>query len=139
MSSMEGDTMETPKKTYSELEWIIKDQVHQLTTVTDKATRAANAYTGLQKKVTRLLGKISKITIPPDQLQQLATRAAGFAAEDNWAEAEKILRNYRRIGECPRCSINLYGAEKTPDAHIMPCGVGGCPYDKTESTDASTD
>jgi len=75
--------------------------------------------------------KIATLVIPPDEFRETARRLAGFAKQGEWNAVKKILTNYKIVGSCSNCGINVYGKEVLPDPGTMPCNTPGCPFEKS--------
>ncbi len=76
-----------------------------------------------------LFGTLARLEVPAEELRAVIRRLCGAAQIGNWAFVHRMAGRYsdfRIVGVCKRCGINLYGHGE-PD--VMPCNVPGCPYE----------
>jgi hypothetical protein len=68
---------------------------------------------------------------PPEPTSEAKTRAVRKRIYDNAIKRYETRREQGIVGECTRCSINVY--EDTDRPAFMPCGVYACPFERRKS------
>jgi len=94
-------------------------------------------YFDVFKRLEETMDHFGKLNLPPEEILATARKVGGYAGAGDWKMARKVLLNYKMVGSCAKCKINLYGEDRTPGEN-MPCNVVGCPYERPDEQSPMT-
>lgn len=75
--------------------------------------------------------------IPDSEIRGVARRLFGSIAINDIEMVNRIMGSWNCTSICSNCRINLYGDRPRPSRKAMPCGVGGCPFERRRQSETS--